>query len=154
MRPAFEPALRTAGFHVIVPGDDAPVLPGELAPQMVVLDADRAGECEALITCRALRASPGGTEAPALLLISVDDAGVVERGLEAGVTDFGIRTAPAALLTHRVRQMLRVKHTVDDLHPPPESGSYALVPPGPCASSGTPKGSSARTGRNSGPTIG
>ena len=115
LRPALESALRAAGYHVIVPGDDAPILSGELPPQMVVLDADRAGECEALSTCRALRASPGGTEAPVLLLISVDDAGVVERGLEAGVTDFGIRTAPPALLTHRVRQMLRVKHTVDDL---------------------------------------
>ncbi len=63
----------------------------------------------------ALRATSAGSGVPVLLLITVDDTGVVERGLEAGVTDFGIRTAPPALLAHRVRQMLRVKHTVDDL---------------------------------------
>jgi diguanylate cyclase (GGDEF)-like protein len=113
VRPGLAAALRAAGFAV---ADEAPApLALEASPQMVVLDTGGNGEREALGTCLALRASPGGHETPVLLLIAVDEAGVVERGLEAGITDFAIRTSPPALLTHRVRQMLRVKHTVDDL---------------------------------------
>jgi diguanylate cyclase (GGDEF)-like protein len=116
VRPALAAALRTAGFQVAVVDDDAPVPVADgPAPQMVVLDTERGGERDALGSCLAVRASTGGVEAPVLLLITVDDAGVVGRGLEAGVTDFAIRTSPPELLTHRVRQMLRVKHTVDDL---------------------------------------
>ena len=36
-------------------------------------------------------------------------------GSKAGVTDFATRTAPPPLLGHRVRQLLRVTRTVDDL---------------------------------------
>ncbi len=117
VRPDLEPALGAAGFRVISLGQDLPAsfAGAAMSPQMVVLDTGRAGECDALAACLALRASPHGAEVPVLLLITVDDTGVVERGLAAGVNDFGIRTAPPALLAHRVRQMLRVKQTVDDL---------------------------------------
>ncbi|MGE0125598.1 MAG: putative bifunctional diguanylate cyclase/phosphodiesterase [Vicinamibacterales bacterium] len=109
-------ALGAAGFQVAVAdaGEIWAAEPGAL-PALIVLDTERAGEREALGSCLALRATPGGVDVPVLLLIAVDDTGVVERGLEAGVTDFGIRSAPPALLAHRVRQMLRVKRTVDEL---------------------------------------
>ena len=116
VRAPLEAALVTAGFEVtaIASADAIPL--GQMPPpDMVVFDTGRASERDALGTCAALRATSAGSGVPVLLLITVDDTGVVERGLEAGVTDFGIRTAPPTLLAHRVRQMLRVKHTVDDL---------------------------------------
>ncbi|MGE0360460.1 MAG: putative bifunctional diguanylate cyclase/phosphodiesterase [Vicinamibacterales bacterium] len=116
LAPGLAAALGDAGFAVTVlePGAAWPGEPGAV-PALVVLDTERAGEREALGTCLALRATPNGVDVPVLLLITVNDTGVVERGLEAGVTDFGIRSAPPPLLAHRVRQMLRVKRTVDDL---------------------------------------
>ena len=114
--PGLAAALHAAGFQVTAAGADAALPPGfSPPPQMVLLDTERAGERDALGTCRAMRATPAGVDVPVLLLITANDAGVVERGLEAGVTDFGMRTSPPVLLAHRVRQMLRVKHTVDDL---------------------------------------
>ena len=116
VRPALAEALHAAGFQVTAARADAALPPASSPPpQMVVLDTERAGERDALGTCLAVRAAPASVDVPVLLLITADDAGVVERGLEAGVTDFGIRSAPSVLLAHRVRQMLRVKHTVDDL---------------------------------------
>ena len=116
VRPALAEALHAAGFQVTAARADASLPPASSPPpQMVVLDTERAGERDALGTCLAVRATPASVDVPVLLLITADDAGVVERGLEAGVTDFGIRSAPPVLLAHRVRQMLRVKHTVDDL---------------------------------------
>jgi len=116
LAPGLAAALGDAGFAVTVlePGAAWPGEPGAV-PALVVLDTERAGERDALGTCLALRATPTGVDVPVLLLITVNDTGVVERGLEAGVTDFGIRSAPPPLLAHRVRQMLRVKRTVDDL---------------------------------------
>ncbi len=113
---ALAAAMRAAGFQVTVVDADAPVPLGAIPPPaLVVLDTGRAGERDALGSCLAIRATPTGVDVPVLLLVTVDDTGVVERGLEAGVTDFGIRSAPPTLLAHRVRRMLQVKHTVDEL---------------------------------------
>ncbi len=116
LRDALESALRATGFVVTTTAEADTVALDQLpAPALVVLDTGRAGERDALGTCLALRATPAGVDLPVLLLVTTDDADIVERGLKAGVTDFAIRSAPATLLTYRVRQMLRVKHTVDDL---------------------------------------
>jgi diguanylate cyclase (GGDEF)-like protein len=116
VRPMLDAALSAAGFVVsAVPAGSPLPLDANPSPNMVVLDTGRHGEREALADCQAVRSTPPGSGAPVLLLIPAESSGVVERALAAGVTDLGIRTAPPALLAHRVRQMLRVKHTVDDL---------------------------------------
>jgi diguanylate cyclase (GGDEF)-like protein len=113
---ALDAALSAAGFQVAtVPNGGQLPLNSTPPPHLLVLDTERDGEREALGNCLAVRATPTGVDVPVLMLMATEGPGVVERALDAGVTDLVIRTAPPALLTHRVRQMLRVKHAVDDL---------------------------------------
>jgi diguanylate cyclase (GGDEF)-like protein len=114
VRAALEVALTASGFHVTVVAGGGPLpLNATPPPHLLVLDTERDGEREALGNCLAVRATPTGIEV--LLLIPAEGTGVVERALDAGVTDLVVRGAPPALLLHRIRQMLRVKHAVDDL---------------------------------------
>ncbi len=116
VRPMLDAALSAAGFVVTaVPAESPLPLAAMPPPHMVVLDTGRNGDREALADCQAVRTTPAGAGVPVLLLIPAENSDVVERALDAGVTDLGVRTAPPALLAHRVRQVLRVKHTVDDL---------------------------------------
>ncbi len=106
-----------AGFVVTTAlhSGDVDCLAEAQTPQVVVLDTELGGEPEALRACLALRAKAATADLPVLLLIASSAPFVVDHGLESGVTDVAMRSSPAALVKHRVQEMLRVKRTVDDL---------------------------------------
>jgi diguanylate cyclase (GGDEF)-like protein/PAS domain S-box-containing protein len=66
-----------------------------------------------------------GPETPLLLLVDPADEAIVDRGRDAGATDFAMRRSPPTLLVHRVRQMLHVKHAVDELRRSESSLAHA-----------------------------
>ncbi|MEZ5293863.1 MAG: EAL domain-containing protein [Vicinamibacterales bacterium] len=80
-------------------------------PGAVVLDTELGSGSDLL----ALPAAFGEGDRPVLLLVPAYDSPLVDAGLEAGATDVAARTAPASLIVHRVREMLRVAHAVDAL---------------------------------------
>ena len=117
LRPGLAAMLAEAGFVVTTALHSADVecLSDAQRPQVVVLDTELDGEPEALLASQALRAKAATADVPVLLLIASRAPFVVDHGLQSGVTDVAMRISPAALVLHRVQEMLRVKRTVDDL---------------------------------------
>ena len=117
LRSTLADTFAAAGFTVTTAaaGADVCAACAEPAPQVVVLDTALDGDRSALQAILELRAQPWMADTPVLLLIPDSDAAAVHQGLEAGASDFATRSAPTPLLGHRVRQMLRVTHTVGEL---------------------------------------
>jgi len=117
LRSSLADTFAAAGFTVTTASACADVCAAcaEPAPQVVVLDTALDGDRSALQAVLELRAQPWLAETPVLLLIPDGDAAAVHQGLEAGASDFATRSAPAPLLGHRVRQMLRVTGTLHEL---------------------------------------
>jgi DNA-binding response OmpR family regulator len=117
LRPGLAATFADAGFVVTTAlhAGDVDCLTDAQTLQVVVLDTELGGEPDALRACRALRAKASTADVPVLLLIASSGPFVVDHGLESGVTDVAMRVSPAALVMHRVQEMLRVKRTVDDL---------------------------------------
>ena len=117
LRSTLADTFAAAGFTVTTAAACADVCAAcaEPAPQVVVLDTALDGDRSALQAILELRAQPWMADTPVLLLIPDSDAAAVHQGLEAGASDFATRSAPTPLLGHRVRQMLRVTHTVGEL---------------------------------------
>jgi predicted signal transduction protein with EAL and GGDEF domain/FixJ family two-component response regulator len=105
-------ALRERGFEVHEVADGASALArlDELAPDMVVLDALMPG-MDGFDTCRALRARPGWSQMPVLMLTGLDDDASIERAYRAGATDFFVKSTQWSLLAGRLRYMLRGART-------------------------------------------
>jgi predicted signal transduction protein with EAL and GGDEF domain/FixJ family two-component response regulator len=105
-------ALRERGFEVIESADGATALDrlDELAPDMVVLDAMMPG-MDGFETCSALRARPGWSQMPVLMLTGLDDDASIERAYRAGATDFFVKSTQWSLLAGRLRYMLRGART-------------------------------------------
>ena len=117
LRPGLAAIFAEDGFVVttVLHSGDVDCLTDAQTPQAVVLDTELGGAPDALGACQALRAKAATADVPVLLLIASSAPFVVDQGLESGVTDVAMRVSPAALVKHRVQEMLRVKRTVDDL---------------------------------------
>jgi len=117
LRSGLTATFAEAGFVVTtaLPSGDVDCLAEAQTPQVVVLDTELGGEAEALRAGLALRAKAATADVPVLLLIASSAPLVVDHGLESGVTDVAMRISPAALVKHRVQEMLRVKRRIDDL---------------------------------------
>jgi predicted signal transduction protein with EAL and GGDEF domain/DNA-binding response OmpR family regulator len=105
-------ALRERGFEVHEVGDGAAALTRlvELAPDMILLDALMPG-MDGFATCQALRAMPGYSQIPVLMLTGLDDDASIERAYRAGATDFFVKSTQWSLLAGRLRYMLRASRT-------------------------------------------
>jgi diguanylate cyclase (GGDEF)-like protein len=116
-RPELADAFELGGCAVATPTSQAGVVAAcaETPPQAVVVDTALSGDRDVLQSILTLRAQPAMAEVPMLLLLGADEAAVVELGLKAGASDVAMRLAPAAVLRHRVHEMLRVTRTVDEL---------------------------------------
>jgi predicted signal transduction protein with EAL and GGDEF domain/DNA-binding response OmpR family regulator len=104
-RSATADSLREAGFQVLEADSGARAMARMAisgAPDAVILSARLPG-IDGFETCRELRALPGVESVPVVMLIADDDAGLIERSLQAGATDFAFERQPVHALVGRLR---------------------------------------------------
>jgi diguanylate cyclase (GGDEF)-like protein/PAS domain S-box-containing protein len=108
--------LREGGFEVKEAADGAVGidLAREIAPDLVILDVMMPG-LDGYETCQALRAIAACADVPVLMLTGLDDVHSFRRAFEAGATDFATKPISPAMLSHRVRFMLRARDIFSEL---------------------------------------
>lgn len=79
-------------------------------PDILVLDVMMPG-IDGFEICARIRAFPGGTEVPILMVTALEDANSINRGFEVGATDFAMKPINWTIETHRLRYMLRSADT-------------------------------------------
>jgi predicted signal transduction protein with EAL and GGDEF domain/DNA-binding response OmpR family regulator len=109
-------ALRERGFIVIeaTSGEQALGLMSQNRPDVVVLDAIMPG-LDGFATCRAVRDLSGFGHVPVLMLTGLDDDASVQRALDAGATDFLVKSTQWSLLALRLHFLLRASSNVTEL---------------------------------------
>lgn len=83
-------------------------------PDIVLLDV-RMPIMDGFATCEALRRKPGGDRLPILMLTILNDIDSINRGYEAGATDFVTKPVAWPVLGHRLRYMLRASEAFEVL---------------------------------------
>jgi len=107
--------LRSNGFTVHEAPDGATALERVAAerPDLVVLDVVMPG-LDGFDVCARIRALPEGGLTPVLMVTGLDDPRALERAFEVGATDFATKPIAPALLTHRVRFLLRMSAALEE----------------------------------------
>ncbi|MDF1585501.1 putative bifunctional diguanylate cyclase/phosphodiesterase [Marinimicrococcus flavescens] len=108
--------LEQAGFAVEEVDDGRPAVAAfaRLRPDVVLLDV-MMKEMHGFDACAAMRALPGGTNAPILMITGLEDVDSINRAYEAGATDFVTKPLNWTILAHRVRYMLRASRAVQEV---------------------------------------
>jgi signal transduction histidine kinase len=108
--------LEPAGFDIIEAKSGAVALQlfAECKPDLVVLDV-MMPEMNGFEACQAIRALPGGRNAPVLMATALDDIDSIDQAYRAGATDFIGKPINWPVLPHRVRYMLRAHETLNSL---------------------------------------
>ena len=108
--------LEPAGFDIIEANSGAAALElfAEHQPDLVLLDVMMA-EMNGFEVCQAIRALPGGQNAPVLLATALDDIDSIDQAYRAGATDFIAKPINWPVLPNRVRYMLRAHETLENL---------------------------------------
>ena len=109
-------ALEQAGFDVIEACDGAAALTtfAEQLPDIVLLDV-KMPKVDGFECCRSIREREDGADVPILMLTGLDDVESINQAYETGATDFYGKPINAAILTHRVRYLLRSSRTAEEL---------------------------------------
>jgi diguanylate cyclase (GGDEF)-like protein len=108
-------SLRVDGFTVeeVADGFAALARMETLRPDLVVLDVVMP-EMDGFETCCRIRGLPHSGMTPVLMVTGLDDPGVLARAFEVGATDFVTKPITPALLTHRVRFLLRMSAALEE----------------------------------------
>jgi diguanylate cyclase (GGDEF)-like protein len=108
--------LRAAGFEVqtVASGDAAVAACALRLPDIALLDVEMQ-DGNGYQACANIRALPGGADLPIVMVTGCDDTASIDRAYEAGATDFVVKPINWALLTHRIRYVLRGARTIVDL---------------------------------------
>lgn len=111
-----EAAFAGAGFlvHTVADGVEAVERFPEVQPDLVVLDV-MMPRMTGIEACRAIRALPGGSYVPILMLTSRNDLPAISDAFTAGATDFAQKGLNPRLLVERVRFLLRDRELRDEL---------------------------------------
>ncbi|MGE0487134.1 MAG: putative bifunctional diguanylate cyclase/phosphodiesterase [Gammaproteobacteria bacterium] len=109
-------ALESAGFRVSDAADGAELVEAFHAtqPDIVLLDV-MMPRLDGFDACALLRREAAAEHVPVLMMTGLDDVESINRAYEAGATDFVTKPINFDLLSHRLRYMLRAKHTADAL---------------------------------------
>ena len=109
-------ALEQADFVVEEADDGGPALEcfKQLQPDLVLLDVVMP-EMDGFETCLEIRKLPSGAHTPIVLMTGLDDTDSINRAFEIGATSFVTKPINYLLLTHRIKYLLRSKHTADQL---------------------------------------
>jgi len=95
-------------------GEDALRLARELAPDLVLLDAELPG-MSGFEILEALKADPGLEDVPVIFVTSHSEPEFELSGFELGAADFIAKPVYAPLVVARVKTQLRIKHIADEL---------------------------------------
>src|SRR3984957_1272340 len=108
--------LNEAGFVVqIVPSGDAAVAACALRmPDIALLDVEMP-QGDGYQACSNIRSLPGGADLPIMMVTGCDDTLSIDRAYEAGPTGFVVKPINWALLTHRIRYVMRGARTIEAL---------------------------------------
>jgi DNA-binding response OmpR family regulator len=108
--------LRQSGLEVCEAESGAQALDLFAAsrPDIVLLDVVMPG-LDGFATCTKLRGCVGGSRVPILVMTGLDDPESIARAYELGATDFITKPLNPAILSNRVRYMLRGSQTLDAL---------------------------------------
>jgi len=108
--------LEPAGFNIVEAkgGAAAVKIFAECKPDLVVLDV-MMPEMNGFEACQAIRALPGGQNAPILMATALDDIASIDQAYRAGATDFIGKPINWPVLPHHVRYMLRAHETLAHL---------------------------------------
>ena len=85
-----------------------------LRPNVILLDV-MMPELDGFSTCVRLRQIPSAARTPVLMLTGLDDLESIDRAYRVGATDFITKPINWAILSHRVRYMLRASGAIEDL---------------------------------------
>lgn len=102
--------LRHHGFTVMTASDGESALAAVAshAPDLVLLDVIMPG-MDGFETCRRIRAAPGNTMLPVVMVTALESKEDRVRGIEAGADDFLSKPINVHELLARVRSLLRIK---------------------------------------------
>ena len=108
--------LKEAGFAVqsVASGDAAVAACALRMPDIVLLDVEMA-EGDGYQACTNIRLLPGGADLPIVMVTGSDDTVSIDQAYEAGATDFIVKPINWALLTHRIRYVMRGARTIEAL---------------------------------------
>jgi diguanylate cyclase (GGDEF)-like protein len=116
MRCTMRAVLEEAGYDVLeaADGTEALTLACAHTPDLLILDLIMPG-MDGFELCERIRATPSLVETPILVLTGLDDSSAIHRAFETGASDFVTKPLSPALLSHRVRFMLRSVDVLQDL---------------------------------------
>lgn len=119
--------LENAGFAVatVAGGDAAVAACLERMPDLILLDVEMP-EGNGYQACANIRALPGGRDVPIVMVTGFDDAASINLAYDAGATDFVVKPINWALLTHRIRYVLRGARTIEALRLSEQKNSALL----------------------------
>lgn len=108
--------LRESGFDVAEAADGAEGVDraAALLPDLVIMDVVMP-KMDGFAACAALRALPAGGNIPVLMLTGLEDVAAFHRSFDAGASDFATKPISPAMLSHRVRFMLRASTALSEL---------------------------------------
>jgi diguanylate cyclase (GGDEF)-like protein len=119
--------LENAGFAVETVGGGDAAVAACLArmPDLVLLDVEMP-EGNGYQACTNIRALPAGRDVPIVMVTGFDDASSINLAYDAGATDFVVKPINWALLTHRIRYVLRGARTIEALRLAEQKNSALL----------------------------
>jgi diguanylate cyclase (GGDEF)-like protein len=119
--------LENAGLAVatVAGGDAAVAACLERMPDLILLDVEMP-EGNGYQACANIRALPGGRDVPIVMVTGFDDAASINLAYDAGATDFVVKPINWALLTHRIRYVLRGARTIEALRLSEQKNSALL----------------------------
>ncbi len=109
-------ALKQAGFDVIEAEDGAEALAAyeKSRPDLILLDV-RMPKMDGFAVCARIRQMVDGGEVPIVMVTGLEDIDSIERSYESGATDFITKPVVWAILSHRVRYLLRAGDAIQAL---------------------------------------
>ncbi len=116
MRCTMSAVLAEAGYTVVEAedGPSALALARERLPDLLILDLVMPG-MDGFEVCERIRADAALAETPILVITGLEDTSAIHRAFETGASDFVTKPLSPALLSHRVRFMLRSVDVVQEL---------------------------------------
>lgn len=83
-------------------------------PHVILMDVMMPG-MDGFTACQRLKSDPRWHSIPVIMVTALDDRNTLQRGFEAGATDFVSKAASAIELRARVRSMVKIKEQFDSL---------------------------------------